>query len=473
MRELNNLKARMPRSRIGILPTGHKIYWKQFPDLKPLGERMYSKLRKHLEAIGEIVAPELVDTPEKAVAAASFFSANPIDILLIFPFGYTTGMCMAPVARSVSVPIRLLNAHEDESYDYSTAGISLYLHHEGVCCIPEYAGTLVELGKSFKVVTGHFGDERLWDELRSDCLGASAARLFASLNFGVIGKTYDHMTDMPIDEHRLLRATGKLLKRPEVEEIKTAFERVTSAELAAMYEQFRSMYDVDDTVTNEHLRFSAQTAVAFDRVITKHDISAFGYYWWGEEDFITQLRAQSALAVSRLASLGRCGVTEGDVKTAMAMKILDLFGAGGMFLEFFSMDFKENFFLMGHDGPSNINIAEGKAKLQHLNVHHGKTGNGLGIDFRIPNGPVTLVNLTQFNAGRTFKLIYTVGQSVPGDILNIGNPNCRVQVSRPLHEFMDTWCQHGPSHHVALGLGDKAREIESFAEAAGFECVRV
>jgi len=185
-RNVANLKGRMPRPRIGVLPTGHKIYWGQFPNLKALGEGMYSKLCSHLAEIGDVIAPELVDTPEKAVAAASFFQANPIDILLIFPFGYTTGMCIAPVVRKIHAPIRLLNAHEDSTYDYRNADTAIYLHHEGVCCIPEYSGTLVNLGKSFRVITGHFGDPRLWDELAADCQGASAARAFQSLNCAVI-----------------------------------------------------------------------------------------------------------------------------------------------------------------------------------------------------------------------------------------------------------------------------------------------
>jgi len=470
---VTTLTQRVPRPRIGVLPTGHRMYWDQFPQLKQMGARMYGELVHRLQAFGEVIAPELVDTPEKARAAAGFFSSHPIDILLIFPFGYTTGMCVAPVASAVSVPIRILNAHEDSAYDFTSADTAIYLHHEGVCCIPEYAGTLVELGKAFKVRTGHFRDNRFWDEVRSDCLGAAAARTFKSLNFGVIGKTYDGMTDMPIDEHRLLKTTGRLLDRPEVEEIENAFARVTPRQIEDMFRELREMYDVDATVTNEHLRASAQIAVAFDEVITRRDINGFGYYWWGEKEFVTQLRAQSALAVSRLTALGRPGVTEGDVKTAMAMKIMDLLGAGGMFVEFFSMDFDENFFLFGHDGPANINVADGKARLQHLTVHHGKTGHGLGIDFKIPNGPVTLLNLTQFAAGSKFKLIYTTAQAIPGDILNIGNPNCRVRVSRPMHEFMDAWCQQGPSHHIALGLGDKSQELEALAEAIGFTCVRI
>ena len=470
---MKSLDTHVVRPRIGILPTGHKIYWGQFPGLKEMGLNMYAEFRAQVAKFGEVIAPDLVDTAEKAAQAGEFFRHSEIDILLIFPVGYTTGMCVVPAVKDLSVPLRIVNAHKDSSYDYKTADTALYLYHEGICCIPEYAGALVALGKKFRVRTGHFGQQRLWDELRADCLGAAAARAFKALNFGVIGNTYTNMVDMPTDEQRLLRATGKLLKRPEVEEIEEAFARVTPAQLEDMYGQFREMYDVDETVTNEHMKFSAQVAVAFEEVIRRHDLNAFGFYWWGEKEHLTDLRSQAALAVSRLAALGRPGVTEGDVKTAMAMKIMDLLGGGGMFLEFFSMDFDENFIMMGHDGPSNVNVAAGRPRLQHLAVHHGKTGHGLGIDFKMREGPVTLLNLTQFDAGETFKIIYTVAEVIPGEVLNIGNPNCRVRVARPIPEFMDAWCQQGPEHHLALGVGDHAAELESFAEGMQFRSVRV
>jgi len=468
-----DLRARVPRPRIGVLPTGHFYYWDQFPELMKMGKRMYAKLRENLEKIGDVIAPDLVDNIEKARKAGEFLQKQDIDILLIFPFGYTPGMCVIPAVEGLDVPLRILNAHEDSSYDYKTADTTVYLHHEGVCCIPEYAAGLISIGKKFKVRTGPFSSERLWNEISADCLGAATARVFRSMNMGIIGETYTNMVDMPIDEHRLLKATGKLLIRPEVEEIEEAYHRVTEKQLEDMYRQFRQMYQMDDTVTNEHMKFSAQLAVAYEEIILKHDIYAFGYYWWGEKELITQMRSQSALAVSRLASLGRPGVTEGDVKTAMAMKIMDLLGGGGMFLEFFSMDFDENFILMGHDGPSNINVCQGLPKLQHLEVHHGKSGHGLGIDFDVKEGTVTLLNMSQFNAGDTFKLIYSVAEVVPGEVLNIGNPNCRVQVNQPIHEFMDAWCQQGPAHHIGLGIGDHSDEIKAFAEVMGFQVIRI
>lgn len=461
------------RPTIGLLPTGLNMYFHQYPNLKQMGMAMYDKLVARLSEYAEVISPGLVDTYEAAVNAADVLSKGDIDILLIFPFGYTTGMMIVPTVKATNVPIRLVNAHEDSSYDYKNADTELYLHHEGACPIPEYSCTLVALKRKFQVLTGYFGNEDFWTEIRRHCMGAAAAKAYSKCRFGVIGNTYTNMVDMPVDDHRILKATGQLVCRPEIEEIEQAYDRVTEEQLQEMYKEFREYYDVDDTVTDEHMRESAKIAVAFDEIIRKYNIDGFGYYWWGQTEKTIELRGQSALAASRLTAMGIPGVTEGDVKAAMAMKVLNLLGGGGMFLEFFSQDFDENFIMMGHDGPSNVDLAVGKPKLQNLTIHHGKIGEGLGIDFNMKLGTCTILNLTQVGTDKTFKLIYTVAEIVPGDILNIGNPNCRIRMTKPIPEFFNDWCIQGPGHHSALGIGDLSKEIEVFAQAMDFECVRV
>ncbi len=149
-----DLTSRLPLPKIGLLPLGHSYYWDQFPRLQEMGRRMGAKLRARLEALGEVIALDLVDTPEKSAAAGDLFRRERIDLLLVFPFGYTPGMNLVPAVRGLDVPLRLLNAHEDSSYDYAAADTTDYLRHEGVCCIPEFAGALVALGRRFRVITG-------------------------------------------------------------------------------------------------------------------------------------------------------------------------------------------------------------------------------------------------------------------------------------------------------------------------------
>ena len=105
-----------------------------------------------------------------------------------------------------------------------------------------------------------------------------------------------------------------------------------------------------------------------------------------------------------------CG--ESDLKTCIAMLIMDRLDIGGSFAEFHPIDFREGFVLVGHDGPHHINIAEGKPVLRSLLKYHGKPGSGASVEFKIKEGPITMLSIGVTYEGK-FKFVIAEGRERP------------------------------------------------------------
>ena len=165
-----------------------------------------------------------------------------------------------------------------------------------------------------------------------------------------------------------------------------------------------------------------------------------------------------------------CG--EYDIKTCVAMLIMDRLGIGGSFAEFHPFDFQEDFILVGHDGPHHLAIAEGKPILRSLKKYHGKPGNGASVEFKIKEGPITMLGITQTANGK-FKFVIGEGESKAGPIPPTGNTNTRGFFEPTTKQFIKKWVMEGPTHHYALGIGHRADTIAKIAEILGIEYVIV
>lgn len=171
-------------------------------------------------------------------------------------------------------------------------------------------------------------------------------------------------------------------------------------------------------------------------VIDTYKLDGLAYYYEGNEGTIQREVATSFIvgnSILNAQGTPMCG--EFDIKTGIAMLIMDRLNIGGSFAEFHPFDFSEDFILVGHDGPHHIAIANGKPILRSLTKFHGKPGNGASVEFKIKEGPITMLGITQKADGK-FKFVIGEGISKEGPIPPTGNTNTRGFFKPTTREFV-------------------------------------
>ena len=465
---------RQARGRVGVFGIGLAAYWPQFPGLKERLEGYTQRVIERVAPWAEVVSAGLVDDADGARAAGDLFAREQVDVILLHTATYATSSQVLPAVQRAKVPVVVLNLQPVAALDYARTDTGEWLANCSACCAPELAGAFARALVPYQVVSGLLTDgdnSRAWREILSWCRAAGAVRALRDTRVGFLGHTYPGMLDLYSDFTQHHAQLGLHVEVLEMDDLQACVDAATDGDLERVLRETRDMFELDATVTDERLRWGARVAAGMDRLVADCRLDALTYYYRGRGTF-EELGAALILGGSRLTARGVPCAGEGDLKNAVAMFLLDRIGAGGSYTEFYAMDLAEGFMLMGHDGPGHIAISDRRPILRGLGLYHGKAGHGISVEFSVKTGPVTILGVTQTADGR-LKLLVAEGESVPGEILRIGNTNSRLRFTLPPDEFMDRWCQEGPTHHVALGCGHEAATLRKVGRLLGLETVVV
>jgi L-arabinose isomerase len=469
--------------KVGLFSVGLDTYWPQFPGLHDTLVRFTEQVARRLESFRvHVINLGLIDAPERSLTAGHEFRKADVDLIFLYVTTYALSSTVLPAVRRAKVPVIVLNLAPAPAIDYDkfnrlgdrTKMTGEWLAYCQACPVPEIANLFNRCRIPFFQVTGILeNDPVAWGEIEEWIEAARVAYILEHNRLGVMGNYYGGMLDIYSDFTQQCAYFGGHIEILEVEELAALRRDVGEADLNRRVAEFRTSFEVQADCSAEELRRAARTSVALDRLVEMHRLGSLAYYHKGvgsleNEDVVNSI----ILGTSLLTSRGVPVAGEYEIKNAQAMKIMDSFGAGGSFTEYYAVDYTDDVVLMGHDGPGHIVIAEGKTKVRPLEVYHGKVGRGLSVEMSVKHGPVTLLSLVQAVDGK-LKLLVAEGESVSGPILEIGNTNSRYRFSLGARNFLNEWNVNGPAHHWAVGVGHISSKLTKLGALLGMECVRV
>ncbi|WP_203248066.1 L-arabinose isomerase family protein [Sporosarcina beigongshangi] len=485
-------KSNYKKAKIGLYSTGLNTYWEQFPGLKERLIEYGSFIESKLSQNAEVFNFGLIDSIEKGRAAGDYFSKHNVDIIFLHAATYAVSSVVLPIHQRCNAKVIMLNLQPAEQLNYEETNTSEWLAQCGACPVPEFANAFNRAGIDYHVISGLLGldytpeislanettaerpeAKRAWREINEWVQAAKVKRNLASAQFGFLGNTYNGMLDLYSDFTMIQAQTGIHVEVLEMCDLAELIDDVTDKDIQQKRVQVEDMFIISEDSpaeklatkpSEEQLNWACKIASAQYKLVEEKQLDAITYYYHGAPGNDYE-KLQNGLTVgqSLLTAEGIPCAGEGDLKTAIAMKICDALGVGGSYCEIVTTDYVEGTILLGHDGPFHLKIADGKPVLRGMGIYHGKQGSGVAVEAQVKTGPVTMLGLSQTIDGK-LKLIISEGISTNGKTMQIGNTQTPVKFPVAPDNYYERWFQEAPTHHCAMSIGSNINQFVKTAK---------
>ena len=320
------------------------------------------------------------------------------------------------------------------------------------------------------VVAGYWRDPAVQKKIadwQRAAVGALFSRDLKIVRFG------DNMRQVAVtegDKVGVQMQLGWQVNTWAVGDLVAEMDRVTDAEIDALMEEYKKLYDYQEADT-EAIRYQAREEIANEKILVREGAKAFSNTF---ED-LYGMRQLPGLATQHLMAKGYGFGAEGDWKTAGLGAVIKAMYPDGQasFMEDYTYDYTHELILGAHMLEVDPSIAAERPRIEVHPLGIGGKDDPARIVFEGRAGEAKVVSM--IDAGGRLRLIV---QDIKCEKPYQTMPNLPVARTmwRPAPSFLEgleCWILAGGAHHTVLSYDLTDETIRDFARIMGIELVTI
>ncbi|MCL5104311.1 MAG: hypothetical protein M1133_09380 [Armatimonadetes bacterium] len=394
------------------------------------------------EAELHVVAPAVVRDASSARAAGATF--QDVDAICVVAATWSEDFLVQDILSAMRSPVPVIA--------WGLPG----LHAGSLCGTQQLCCVLKELGYTYRFVFGELIDRSALSRVIAFSQAAAAQRILRKTRVGRVGSRMKGMAEVSVDELELRSVLGPRLVEKGLDWLAKEVESANSADADKIWRRVRGIAGLSKVSDVDGI-LAARYYLALRNLVRTEELSAFTVECYPD------LMGCVCLPIALLAAEDVVGACEGDVNSAVAMRLLSWFtGSPVHNTDLLTYDREENTFSFGHCGSGAFCLA---------NCHDDiildscrLTDAGVTVHYPGRPGRVTLINLVGRHG--TYRFGAAVGEAIRTELVFPGNP-VKVRLEVPISEFLDDVADAGLGHHWMIGYGNVLPTLLEFGRLTG------